>query len=282
MKKIFWKSILVVVLVLASVGFAQDIGNYLILSDMGEFKYRPKRTTEIYGNSGVLIPTGHFYLDHEDITYRARYVHPVTILGVSVEVTQHAGADSDRWLLHELERGFRRGEYEENMTPARFRNIDGNNIFFSGLGGGTYRWINNYIVVNIEYVDLYKQRPEPIEVVRAYLVKFPSTIPSMAIDRNHNEQWIKNEMERRLWLCEKWFLHLQMGKVESDETFREVVDHMVKFLDYREKYYGIKAGDEKILLENYLTNNDGTSIKAKLTEYKTWWKVNKGKSINLP
>ncbi len=53
------------------------------------------------------------------------------------------------------------------------------------------------------------------------------------------------------------------------------------FLDYREKYYGIKAVDEKSLLAGYLTANNGTAIKAKLTEYKNWWVVNKEKAISL-
>jgi hypothetical protein len=57
---------------------------------------------------------------------------------------------------------------------------------------------------------------------------------------------------------------------------------MVVFLDYREKYYGIKGRDEKSALSRYLTAKDGTSIKSKLTEYKTWWSVNKTKAINLP
>ncbi len=273
--------VFILLLLYPTITFSQTINNYLILNDIGEYKYRPKRTIEIYGNSGILISTGHFTLDHDDITYETRYVHPVTILGVSVQITQHAGSDSDRWLLHEVERGFRRGDYEENMTPARFRNIEGNNIFYSGLGGGTYRWISNNVAVNIEYTDLYKQKPEPLEVVKAYLSKFPSTIPAMTIDQAHNEQWIKNEMERRLWLSDKWFMALQLQKAEQRKVLRETVDSMKVFLDYREKYYGISAKREKNLLWQYLTSNNGTEIKNKLKEYREWWSLNKGKAITL-
>jgi len=60
-----------------------------------------------------------------------------------------------------------------------------------------------------------------------------------------------------------------------------VLKSMNVFLDYREKYYGIKAVDEKSLLAGYLTANNGTAIKAKLTEYKNWWVVNKEKAISL-
>ncbi|HWR58349.1 MAG TPA: hypothetical protein VN328_05625 [Thermodesulfovibrionales bacterium] len=56
---------------------------------------------------------------------------------------------------------------------------------------------------------------------------------------------------------------------------------MEVFLNYREKYYGLKAADEKNLLAGYLNSNNGTGIQAKLTEYKTWWLTNKGKVINL-
>ncbi|MBI5026928.1 MAG: hypothetical protein HZC12_09455 [Nitrospirae bacterium] len=52
-------------------------------------------------------------------------------------------------------------------------------------------------------------------------------------------------------------------------------------LNYREKYYGINAKDEKNLLSNYLLQNNGTAIKNKLTEYKNWWNLNKDKAISL-
>jgi hypothetical protein len=53
------------------------------------------------------------------------------------------------------------------------------------------------------------------------------------------------------------------------------------FLNYREKYYGIQAMDDKDVLAGYLRANNGTAIKAKLAEYKNWWSVNKEKAINL-
>jgi hypothetical protein len=278
------KRILILLLLLIpSLGFSQDLTNYLILNDIGGYKYRPKQTSELYGNSGVLTSADHFIMDHDDITYATRYVHPTTITGVSVQVTQHAGGDSDKWLLHEVERGFRRGDYEENMTPARFRNIDGNNIFYSGLGGGTYRWISNNVVVNIEYVDLYRQKPEPLEVVRAYLAKFQSTMATITIDNAHNENWIKDEMERRLWLCDKWLQQLDEGKTDQYKALSAVVDnHLEVFLDYREKYYGISAGEEKQALYGYLQALNEKEIRKKLTEYKQWWAENKTNPINLP
>lgn len=54
------------------------------------------------------------------------------------------------------------------------------------------------------------------------------------------------------------------------------------FLDYREKYFGIKAADEKNLLASYLSTNNGTGIKTKLAEYESWWTAHKGDTITLP
>ena len=266
------------------------VTDYLILEDIASYKLFTGIPGRIFSGppskysqtntGGILDAAGHF--SEGDISYEASYTEPGSKWPfVKVEVTQHAGSDSDKWLLHEVERGFRRGDYEENMTPARFRNIDGNNIFYSGLGGGTYRWTSNYVVVSIEYVDLYKQKPEPTEIVKAYLSKFPSTISALTIDRSHNEKWIKDEMERRLWLCDKWFLELQKGKAEQKTVINEAVKHMEVFLNYREKYYGIKALDDKKLLSDYLMQNNGTGIRNKLKEYKDWWTANKGNPINL-
>jgi hypothetical protein len=261
-------------------GWGQGSSNYLILNDINGF--RASKNPSAGQGPGILAGAGHFYEDHKDMTYRISYFNLETNVGPSVQVTQHAGTDSDKWLLHEVERGFRRGDYEENMTAARFRNIAGNNVFYSGLGGGTYRWISGNLVVSIEYVDLYKQKPEPVEVVGAYLSKFPSSIPNLTMDRVHDEQWIKDEMERRLWLCDKWFLQVQMGKVELNDAIKTIVDHMNVFLDYREKYYGVAKSDEKAAVWGLLDKKDGTGIKNKLTEYKSWWNVNRGRSINLP
>jgi len=88
-------------------------------------------------------------------------------------------------------------------------------------------------------------------------------------------------MDRRLWLCDKWFMQLQLKKTEEKDVYHGCVKSMNIFLDYRAKYYGIKALDEKNLLSGYLNTNNGAGIKSNLTEYKNWWTVNKEKQINL-
>lgn len=67
----------------------------------------------------------------------------------------------------------------------------------------------------------------------------------------------------------------------------KLVDNMTIFLNYRQKYLSQyvekdKTAEKEIAaLTTYLYANDGTSIKAKLTEYKTWWSANKTKAISL-
>lgn len=160
--------------------------------------------------------------------------------------------------------------------------VGGDRIFSIRMGGGSYMWVSNNVVVNIDYTDMQGGKPEPREVILAYLQKFPSTIPTtLILDKAHDVQWIKDEMDRRLWLCDKWFVQVTLGKTDQKTALQNIVKSLQVFLDYREKYYGIKAADDKNLIAGYLINNDGTNIKAKLTEYKNWWVVNKDKAISL-
>ncbi len=271
--------------------FSENLPDYLVLQDIGSYKLEaPQKVIggyiggpRVFDGAGVIAPIGHFYLDHSDKTYEAYYEDGSTLSSSTVQVTKHSGSDSDKWLLHEVEDGYRDGEMERLgllTKGARLRDINGNK--FISLRGSGYSWISNKVVVDISYTDLYGNKPEPLEVVQAYLQKFPSTISSsLVLDNNHDIQWIKDEMERRLWLCDKWYMQFQLGKVAQKDMLKELVDHMTVFLNYREKYYGISAKDERNLLSNYLYSNNGTAIKAKLTEYKTWWTTNKTKTISI-
>ena len=89
-------------------------------------------------------------------------------------------------------------------------------------------------------------------------------------------------MERRLWLCDKWQAELQAGKAQISHALEEIVENLEVFLDYREKYYGISAGEEKQIFYGYLQALNGTEIRKKLTGYKQWWTENQTKPINLP
>ena len=203
-----------------------------------------------------------------------------------MQVTRHAGVDSDQWLLHEVEGSFR--DHEEArlgmiVEDTMIRELVGSRIIFYGGGTVIYNWISNNSTVRIEYSNFSGPKPEPLEVVQAYLQKYPSTLPAdFVFDAARNEQWIKDEMSRRLWLSEKWFAWQSGGNVEMSKALDEVVDHLEEFLDYRQRYFGMNADQEKMELIAAKRVNDDVAIKAKLTQYKQWWEGHKGDSITLP
>ncbi len=97
-----------------------------------------------------------------------------------------------------------------------------------------------------------------------------------------NSIWIKDEMERRLWLCDKWFAQSSLGTIEIRAALQAVLKSLDTFLDYREKYYNVNSKDDKIVIDDYMNQNDERSIRSKLAEYKSWWAANKTKSISVP
>jgi hypothetical protein len=276
-------------------GYSQALSNYLILQDVGPYKLsQPKELIpgvvpiggpRVTDEAGILAATGHFP-DHADKTYELKYLGGRTYASPTVEITQHTGGDSDRWLLHEIEKGYRSSKAESigSLNKGAFlRTLNGNKILQSGTSGGTYRWLsNNNVVVQISYYDADFTKPEPKEVIAAYLTKFPSVIPAtFKLNSTHDIEWIKDEIDRRLWLCDKWVSLIQPGDAELYDKLDSVLSNMNTLLDFRQKYFGISAKDDKILLLNYYSKKDDASIKAKLTEYKTWWTTHKADPISL-
>ena len=275
--------------------FAQNISDYLIVQDIGVYKLGARQKVvggfiggpRIFDGAGVIAPTAHFYVDHTDKTYEVYYEGGNSLNSPTVQVTQHAGADSDKWLLHEVEDSYRDGDLETLgllTDGAVLRRIDSKRIFWIGIGGGSFMWVSNNLVIKVSYTDLQGTKPEPLEVVQAYLQKFPSTIALTDAEiksRVHNETWIKDEMERRLWLCDKWNAQFQLGKVTQADMLKQLADHMTVFLKYRQRYYGIDATDDINALFDYSRNKDAAAIMNKLTAYKAWWAANKGNAISL-
>jgi hypothetical protein len=213
----------------------------------------------------------------------------VTDLGIRVEVTQHPSSDSDQWLLHEIEDSYRDGEDENGRMGllsgmgVKIRDIGGNKFIYWGLGGGSYVWMNDQKVIKIQYTDLQRTKPEPLEIIQAYLQKFPSTLPAdLVLNSDHDKQWIKDEMTRRLWLCDKWVAYSQAGNVEISDLVQELADHLTIFLQYREKYHSISAKEELALIDDYMQADNKTALEGKLVEYKAWWVDHKNDSIILP
>lgn len=277
MKKISMMGFLALTVLLPNYGLAGSVSDYLIMQDIGSYKFVGKGGGG--QGSGILAPTGHFSKDHTDESYGSAYINRSAKIGVNVEVTKHTNSDSDKWLQHELDIEFR----NYYGTPEYYlKNIDGNTIYVYGAGGRDYRWLSGNKVIMIEYHDSQLTKPEPLEIIQAYLAKHPSTLPVTSIGSKTNKTaWIKDEMDRRLWLCDKWFMQLQLKKAEDKQVYQESVKSMNVFLDYREKYYGLKAADEKNLLAGYMNMNNGTGIKAKLAENKNWWSIHKGDSISI-
>ena len=233
---------------------------------------------------------GHFWRDHDDDSYFALYFNDPIEIGVTVEITQHVGSESDRWLPHEIDIGFRNRVGTPSLSYSP-RIIDGQLLLENSIGGADYRWISGNKVIIIRYHDLEMKQPEPLEVVRAYLAKHPSTMPLTTLAQLRNTvnvtTWIKDEMTRLLWLCDKLFIQLQQSKTDNNnELFYELAKSMKTFIAYREKYYGIKTSDKKTFDENVLLSQceaqkDTKALKSKLDEYKTWWESNKDKHIHL-
>ncbi len=271
--------ILIFIFIFNNVSYSQTASDYLILQDIGRYKltkgllFRGK----IVGAEPKVSRAGDLASGYYT-SYETSYAGGEDYSAPKVEVRIY---DSTEWLLHEVEDGYRDGEMERLglvTKGARLRDVSGNKII--SLRGSGYSWISTNVVVEISYTDLDGNKPEPLEVIQAYLQKFPSTIsPTLVLDKPHDEQWLKDEMERRLWLCDKWFEQLQLGKATQSQVLEEVVKSMNIFLDYREKYYGVNAADDKNLLDGYLTQNDEAKIKTKLQEYKTWWSANKTGSL---
>jgi hypothetical protein len=292
------------IFILLSIGtiklYADGISDYIIMNDIAPYeRYTKERNPDtlelktipgywIYRNSGVLMGTDHFLSDHMDVTYETKYQSKTIHLGMEIQVTQHTGGDSDRWLLHEIEDNYRDDETATLgllTNGAVMRKINNQRVLWIGIGGGAFTWVSNNVVVKVSYTDMQGTKPEPIEVVKAYLAKFPSTITMTDAELKasvHNTQWVKDEMDRRLWLCDKWNAQSQAGKATQADLVYNLDRSLNIFIQYRQKYYGVSSETDQEALLNYKQAKDLTSIQTKLTEYKTWWSANKGKRITLP
>jgi hypothetical protein len=272
-----------------------NLSDCLVTNDIGEFTYKV-RNARLGNASGVVGDADHFDLDHTDSICNGSYSNISEIRGlplkeaeekslsVKVQVTQHTGGDSDRWLLHELDADFRNyyGIPGKSYGPEQ---INGQTILQDDVAGANYRWLSGNKVIEIKYRDSQMTKPEPLEIVKAYLTKHPSTISPFILQELRNSanvtKWIKNEMDRRLWLCDKWNAQSQAGGVTQADLMVKLLENMTVFLKYREKYFGVAVKNEEIALDKYHENDDLSSIQKKLTEYKTWWAKHKDKRISI-
>ena len=265
-----------------SLVYAQNQSDYLILQSIGQYSSSGKgRCGE---GSGIIGTADHFDEDHNVTTCRTGYYFMQQDLAVSIKVEQHADGDSDRWLLHEVDMNFR-NYYGMPSDSYRMMVINGNTIMAVRTGGGRYQWLSSNKVIQVSYTDLQLAKPQPLEVVQAYLAKHPSTlapITSADLRKVDNEtKWIKDEIDRRLWLCDKWNAQFQAGGVTQADLIYNLARSMKVFLNYRQKYYAVAAEADLNLLAGYQENKDIASIQTKLSQYKGWWSENKGSSIKI-
>jgi hypothetical protein len=147
--------------------------DYLLLQDISSYKFitqnrdpLTKKTITIPGYTtrtapGVLAGADHFDIDHDDTTYETVYESDITDLGVRVQVTKHAGSDSDKWLLHEVDADFRNYYGIPGMAYTT-RQVDSQTMLVAAVGGREYRWLSGNKVVVIKYHGSLTQKPEPL------------------------------------------------------------------------------------------------------------------------
>ena len=277
-----------------------NLSDCLVTTDIGKYIYDVK-IARLGNAAGVVGGADHFKIDHVDSICSGEYsnINEVRVfqtreeivnnlVSVDVQVTQHTGGDSDRWLLHEIEDSYRDPDNEDArlgllLQATRLREINGNKII--GRRGNGYTWVSNNVVVDVSYTDLQGNKPEPLEVVQAYLAKFPSSITTTPVEfkgNAYNAKWIKDEIDRRLWLCDKWNAQFQAGGVTQADLIYNLVRSMKVFLNYRQKYFGVAVDADLKLLAGYQQNKDIAAIQTKLSQYKGWWSSNKARSISLP
>jgi hypothetical protein len=147
--------VLVVVISQNQAALGDGINDYLILNDIGSYKistpeklipgFQPIGGPRAYDGPGIIGATGHFP-DHRDVTYEVMYIGGGGLPSPTVQVTQHAGSDSDKWLLHEVEDSFRMNPKQDSFRGI-IREMDGNRIF-TYRRGTHYSWIIHSVINN--------------------------------------------------------------------------------------------------------------------------------------
>jgi hypothetical protein len=263
---------------------AQSASDVLVTADIGS--YKASKRPFCGSGSGILAGADHFELDHTDTACGISYFDVSTRLGVKVEVTLHT---STQWLGHEVEDGYRDGDDSDGRLgllsgeSVKIRDLDGHKIFYWGLGGGSYTWMSGTsTVVEIKYTDLQRTKPEPLEIVRAYLAKYPSSITMTDAElksASHTESWLRNEMERRVWLMEKWAGVGSADVLKQAEAERAILEHAEVFSKYMHKYLGDSPNE--MIKGFFLASRpfNWTRLTAEVGKLRAWWDANKSRPL---
>jgi len=270
--------IMIISLVLVvEVSGQEGLSGYLILQNISN--YEPY---EGYQDRGRLIGAPEMKNMGNDVegryeSYRAIYSIDEEHAVPKIEIQVH---QNTQWLEHNLQRDFRDTVDDETLglrdSSSVIKNIGNLRFFNAATGGGQYSWLHNNLWISIEYNDLQLVEPEPLEVVEAYLQKWPPTYPTEETKLiAGTEQWIKDEMEYLLWVSDRWFVQYDAGKEALKHATWNIKDSLDDFLRYRAKYFDENLDEERIAVKNA----DEPTLRTKLKEYQQWLAENKDKAL---
>lgn len=237
--------------------------DYLILLDISSFCLETASPQTRPGGD----PVAGAYL-----AYTARYTDEQDG-ETDVEIREH---ESTKWLLHDLEGNIRHtalaGELGRLSQGAGLKEIDGLSVFH--LGEGYYWWPHENLTVQVACWTA-----EPAEILRAYLAKWPPTLPAgFALS---DEAWLKDEMTRLLECADGWFAQYASGSADLPLTLTWVKNQLEQFLRYRTLYFGLEADAGLMALSEALRDRDETALRLQLSEYRQWWEANRARAIVL-
>ena len=283
-------ALILILLLIPGLSYAQTAGEYLILQDIGRYKLTKgiEIRGRILGGEPAVARIGDEGQGYYT-SYGTRYVGGAGYVVPTVEVRVY---DSTQWMLHEMERDLK--EYQGSVatktnTSAITKSIDNNPVIKMRSGGGIYRWVSNNKAILVSYHDLQLQYPVPMEVISAYLQKYPSTLPTTYQIRHpdREKEFIREEFDRLLWVADRWVSLVQEADPNRAEKLKQAADNLLDFARYRQAYFKPLFGDPMeadidLLEMAHMGPNLETIVRTKLAEYKEWWAGHKTDKINFP
>lgn len=276
--------------------WAGNLDDYLLIKDIGPYKLEQP----FVGVSGLVIYGGKpkerrrgnegegFYY-----SYTMGYDGGAGFAGPDVEIRVY---DSPQWMLYDLERDLKEsqdGVSTRTDKSAATELIDNYPVIVFEAGGGSYRWISGNKSIIVKYIDLHFDYPIPMEVISAYLAKYPSTLPADYQIRHpdREKQFIREEFERLITVADRWVALIQTDDPERREKLKAAATNLMNFAKYRKVYFSSMLSnllggsmDEDInLLETAHMGPDLENIvRTKLAEYQEWWALHKNDAISFP
>jgi len=265
------------------------VSDYLVLENIGPYKQAPKSEF-----MGIEFQSDKRNLREVDITterftdefgetyksYKTRYHSNSVSPFIVVEVKEYTFSD---WTVnHKMQYPFRDKNKERiglSLPEAQVISIDGTYIL--SIKGKRYSWSRGNKIIDITCPETDCSEIEPTEIIHAYLQKFPAAqrLPfgwiRDVLGPDQTRRWIHDEMSFRLSSANFRFQDV------LPKEMAVVVDHLVVFLDFRERYFGIPSEAEKQdLIQCCLPKEEDTAgihlerrseLAKRIQEYQRWW-----------